>query len=309
MRPQIELWEWDLLREVVRSFRDADPDELEVSLVGTLVDLKSRPPPGVRNWNSYLRAALCNKARNWFRDRRRRERKSTPIVAPGEEPPGGRFVSEDSLSVRENDELRVALKEVFQELDPDLRRLWIALDEENGSRVAVGRRLGLHPNTVRKRIGKIRQALQEHGFSVPDFEISPIVMTPLPPSAKRRLLAMERRRRSAIRLLASGYFQTEVSRRLGVARQTVNKWAKRHGQAGGRGWKAARTGPRPRMSATQRRRLLQLLRRGPPTLGAVKSRWTSTRVTRLIKNEFDVIYHPGHVWKLLRKLGWHRTPD
>jgi hypothetical protein len=32
--------------------------------------------------------------------------------------------------------------------------------------------------------------------------------------------------------------------------------------------------------------------------------WTLARIARLIKQHFGIRYHPGHVWKLLRKLGW-----
>jgi transposase len=32
--------------------------------------------------------------------------------------------------------------------------------------------------------------------------------------------------------------------------------------------------------------------------------WTAWRVADLIKRECDVEYHPGHVWRLLKQLGW-----
>jgi transposase len=32
--------------------------------------------------------------------------------------------------------------------------------------------------------------------------------------------------------------------------------------------------------------------------------WTSARVADLIEKECGVAYHPGHVWRLLRLLGW-----
>jgi hypothetical protein len=32
--------------------------------------------------------------------------------------------------------------------------------------------------------------------------------------------------------------------------------------------------------------------------------WTLDRIARVIKQRFYIAYHPGHVWKILRALGW-----
>ncbi|HKA02869.1 MAG TPA: winged helix-turn-helix domain-containing protein [Acidimicrobiales bacterium] len=34
--------------------------------------------------------------------------------------------------------------------------------------------------------------------------------------------------------------------------------------------------------------------------------WTLARVAAVIEAETGVAYHPGHVWKLLRRMGWSR---
>jgi transposase len=39
-------------------------------------------------------------------------------------------------------------------------------------------------------------------------------------------------------------------------------------------------------------------------LGYPTGLWTAWRVADLIKRECDVEYHPGHVWRLLKQLGW-----
>jgi transposase len=44
--------------------------------------------------------------------------------------------------------------------------------------------------------------------------------------------------------------------------------------------------------------------RAPEALGYDTSLWTAWRVADLIERECRVQYHPGHVWWLLRKLGW-----
>ena len=43
---------------------------------------------------------------------------------------------------------------------------------------------------------------------------------------------------------------------------------------------------------------------GPEAHGYPTPLWTCRRVTRLIKQEFGIVYHPGHVWKILVRLGW-----
>lgn len=51
-------------------------------------------------------------------------------------------------------------------------------------------------------------------------------------------------------------------------------------------------------------RIEQHLLAGPERLGYETSLWTSERVAELIRKEFGVSYHPGHMWKLLVSLGW-----
>ena len=59
-----------------------------------------------------------------------------------------------------------------------------------------------------------------------------------------------------------------------------------------------------RLSAKQSKLLVDKLLAGPEKLGYETSLWTCNRVANLIKQEFQVHYHPGHVWKVLRHLGW-----
>jgi transposase len=39
-------------------------------------------------------------------------------------------------------------------------------------------------------------------------------------------------------------------------------------------------------------------------LGYRNGLWTARRVAKLIEQECNVRYHPGHVWRILRDLGW-----
>ena len=60
----------------------------------------------------------------------------------------------------------------------------------------------------------------------------------------------------------------------------------------------------PGLDATQLECLEILLLKGPEAHGFPTPLWTCPRVARLIRDEFGVRYHEGHVWKILRALRW-----
>ena len=126
-----------------------------------------------------------------------------------------------------------------------------------------------------------------------------------PKGVKRDFEALEARRLGAASLLRQGESQAEVARTVGVHRQTVHRWAQRARQAGRSALrKAGRAGRKPRLSAADLRRIGQGLKRGPQALGYETGLWTAPRVAQLIAGECGVQYHPGHVWKILRRMGW-----
>ena len=106
----------------------------------------------------------------------------------------------------------------------------------------------------------------------------------------------------AASLLAKGLSQSEVARRVGAHRQSVSKWAAELAAKGRAGLKkAGRAGRKPRLSAEQISQIEVGLKRGPQALGYETSLWTANRVAHLIEQESGVSYHPGHVWKILRR--------
>ena len=113
------------------------------------------------------------------------------------------------------------------------------------------------------------------------------------------------RRIEAGRLFAEGLSPAEAARRLGVTRQATNGWFrlwKAHGVEALRG--TGRTGRKRRLSEEDLRRLEALLIEGPQAHGYPTNLWTLRRIASVVQKEFGVSYHPGHVWKLLRQLGW-----
>lgn len=109
----------------------------------------------------------------------------------------------------------------------------------------------------------------------------------------------------AAMLLKQGVPEAEVARRVGVHRQSVNRWAQQLEESGKRGLKqAGRAGRRPRLTSADLKKIERGLERGPEALGYETSLWTGWRVAHLIEEECGVTYHPGHVWRILRQLGW-----
>ncbi len=121
----------------------------------------------------------------------------------------------------------------------------------------------------------------------------------------RNFAGLEKRRLRAASLLRGGCSQAQVARKLRVSRQSVNRWYrvwKKTGEGGLEG--AGRAGRLPRLSPEQLSALEKALAAGPRAAGYVTELWTLPRVATLIRRRFDVRYHPGHVWRILRKLGW-----
>lgn len=123
--------------------------------------------------------------------------------------------------------------------------------------------------------------------------------------ARRDFEALERRRMRAIRLFEQGETQAAVARRLDVSRTTAMRWAQAWEEEGREGLRAAgRAGRKPRLSSDQLDAVEQALLQGPLALGYATELWTLPRVAELIHRLTGVRYHPGHVWRLMRQLGW-----
>jgi transposase len=117
--------------------------------------------------------------------------------------------------------------------------------------------------------------------------------------------AREARRLAAIKLIEKGLSRAEIARRVGVAPQTLCRWATQYQAAGIAGvrWNG-RIGRPQRLNDEQKERLKTILTTGPETYGYAIGIWTLPRIAHVIEKEFKVSYHPSHVWKLLTALGW-----
>ncbi|HMV30142.1 MAG TPA: IS630 family transposase [Anaerolineales bacterium] len=117
---------------------------------------------------------------------------------------------------------------------------------------------------------------------------------------------MEERRLQGGRLLKAGKLsQAEIAHQLGVSRATVSEWAKtvqENGISGLRKRKAV--GGVSKLTEEQKQKLKRLLDRGALACGFETDCWTLQRVAELIEREFQVVYHPNYLSRLLAKLGF-----
>jgi transposase len=114
--------------------------------------------------------------------------------------------------------------------------------------------------------------------------------------------AFEHIRLQAGELFAAGRSQAEVAHELGVARQNVSRWHARWHAGGPDALRSAGpTGYAPRLSEAQLAAIDQALRQGARAHGFDTDHWTLARITSVIERLTGVGYHPGHVWKLLRR--------
>jgi transposase len=121
----------------------------------------------------------------------------------------------------------------------------------------------------------------------------------------QRLERLAKRRKKAIGLFEQGERQATVANLLKVSRQAVSQWY--------RAWQsgnsklidgAARAGRKPKLHEEQLALIEKELLRGASAHGYTADLWTLPRVARLINKITGVMYHSGHVWKILHKMGW-----
>ena len=116
---------------------------------------------------------------------------------------------------------------------------------------------------------------------------------------------MERRRRRAIALLERGLSLNEVARRIGASFSSVFRWQQAVLQDGRAALKAKPVPGRPRkLQDHEGQQLLKLLLEGALAYGFPNDLWTLKRISTVVRKEFGVVYHPNHLWRLLRRAGW-----
>jgi transposase len=97
----------------------------------------------------------------------------------------------------------------------------------------------------------------------------------------------------------------EIAQRLRVHRSTVPLWIDHWNHFGEEGLLEGQRSGRPvALEPKDREKLTDILDSGPVAYGLETGIWTSPLVSQIIREEFGLAYHPGHVRKLLKQLGY-----
>ncbi len=116
---------------------------------------------------------------------------------------------------------------------------------------------------------------------------------------------LEGRRLRAWQLKQEGWTQRDIAKALGVTEGAVCQWMKRVREGGAEALRhQPAPGPTPRLTPEQRAEIPLRLAKGAETYGFRGDLWTTKRVALVIERWFGVRYHPAHVSRLLRELGW-----
>jgi len=116
---------------------------------------------------------------------------------------------------------------------------------------------------------------------------------------------LEKRRRRAVELLNKGMSLSAIASRIGCSPSSVFLWRESYRRRGAPGLMAKPApGRPPKLDASKKRVLARLLLKGALSCGYSTDLWTTRRVAKAIRERFGVEYHPNHLWRLLRGLGW-----
>ena len=121
---------------------------------------------------------------------------------------------------------------------------------------------------------------------------------------KRDFKVLEKRRLKGRKLLARGVSKSEVARQLGVTRQTVAAWEQRLAEGGKAALKRGELGRPRQLDAGQEGELGKIIMAGALAAGFPTELWTLPRIGKVIAGRFGVEYSVGHLWHLLRRLGF-----
>ncbi|MEW6041416.1 MAG: winged helix-turn-helix domain-containing protein [Elusimicrobiota bacterium] len=109
----------------------------------------------------------------------------------------------------------------------------------------------------------------------------------------------------SIMLYLNNKSPNEIVDTLDVGQKSVYRWIADYNKSGIEGlFEGKHTGRPAGLNQEQLRQLADIIDSGPVAYGFETGVWTSKIIREVIKEEFGVIYHDGHVRKILYKLGF-----
>jgi len=109
-------------------------------------------------------------------------------------------------------------------------------------------------------------------------------------------------------LSQQGWAQRDIAEALGVGQPSVCQWLTAARQGGRDALRSRlRPGPAGKLLPGQQYVIADCLWHGAEAYGFRGDIWTCARVAKVIAEEFGVTYHPSHVSRILKAIGW--TPQ
>ena len=117
--------------------------------------------------------------------------------------------------------------------------------------------------------------------------------------------ASEFRNQRILDLHKKGKTQQIIAQALGCSQAWVSKILTRYREEGEEGLKIKKAkGAESKMTIMEIEQLKELLIEGALQHGFPTENWTRERIAALIKNQFNVVYHPAHVSRIMQKIGF-----
>ena len=92
---------------------------------------------------------------------------------------------------------------------------------------------------------------------------------------------------------------------MNVTPSSLTRWAQAYEKGGMRALEGkVHTGPKPKLTERQRKKLVRLLDGGPKRCGYDCEYWTLATIAEVIEEELLVSYNVSGVWRLVERLGW-----
>jgi DNA-directed RNA polymerase specialized sigma24 family protein len=257
-----EIWDWayNQIPKVAAKYFDVEQAELAAELARELLEIRRESTAKPRDWKAYLFKCLLNTASRFakrWRKRREVEPSTDDLSLTWESFQG----TEEAGATMEFEQKLRTLQQRVSNTD---RRFLKQLRECNGNVTHLGRFLGVHRNTIHRRLRKILRTTcpieietahmdGEPPESLERAQLAGTVESPL--STVRQVL-----RARIILALLDGLTYSEIVRRLGTSRSTIARWRSQFANHGIGGLKAK---PAGKKSSPQQARLIRHLRKTP----------------------------------------------
>jgi transposase len=246
--------ELERIRRITVRFPENYRDDLEFELGRALLDVKRKRHPRIRDWAAYRDTSLRNRAKYLVKKWRRRDAHQVELPSSSELP---------SQALSSTDERAQALRQIQRRLPNAERRLLKLLKDHDGNISHLAKTLGVHRNTIHRRLRRLVRKCPIQIESVPRGERPPRQSEPIQLEAllqQSTQSPQQAQRARIVQALLDGRTYTEITQRLGASPSTIARCRQRFDARGVAGLKAQ---PRGRKTSRARYHVRRWLRRHP----------------------------------------------